>query len=68
VPKLRYVGNLAFEKAPFKLPLEMVEVMGGVESNFFVYFRSLVRAGFVALRKGCKKILALTQLMIHAGS
>lgn len=60
-------GNLAFEKAPFKLPLEMVEVMGGIDSNFFMYFRSLVRAGFVALRKGYRRILAATRLMIHAG-
>eukprot|EP01127_Copromyxa_protea_P016481 TRINITY_DN4905_c0_g1_i1.p1 TRINITY_DN4905_c0_g1~~TRINITY_DN4905_c0_g1_i1.p1 ORF type:complete len:898 (-),score=130.86 TRINITY_DN4905_c0_g1_i1:44-2737(-) len=60
-------GNLAFEKAPFKLPLEMVEVLGGIDSNFFVYFQSLVRAGFVALRNNSKRLLALTQLMINAG-
>eukprot|EP01125_Pyxidicula_operculata_P009785 TRINITY_DN3215_c0_g1_i1.p1 TRINITY_DN3215_c0_g1~~TRINITY_DN3215_c0_g1_i1.p1 ORF type:complete len:748 (+),score=138.45 TRINITY_DN3215_c0_g1_i1:23-2245(+) len=32
-------GNLQFESAPFKLPMEFVDVMGGKDSDKFAYFR-----------------------------
>jgi len=61
-------GNLQFEKAPFKLPLEFVELMGGRDGDMFeIYFKSLIHCGFMAVRKHYKKILSLVELMIHAG-
>uniref|UniRef100_A0A6B2L1R5 1-phosphatidylinositol 4-kinase n=1 Tax=Arcella intermedia TaxID=1963864 RepID=A0A6B2L1R5_9EUKA len=60
-------GNLQFEKAPFKLPLEFVELMGGVSGDIFTYFKTLFRSGFVAVRKHYKKILSLVELMMNAG-
>eukprot|EP01125_Pyxidicula_operculata_P009787 TRINITY_DN3215_c0_g1_i3.p1 TRINITY_DN3215_c0_g1~~TRINITY_DN3215_c0_g1_i3.p1 ORF type:complete len:246 (+),score=30.81 TRINITY_DN3215_c0_g1_i3:821-1558(+) len=61
-------GNLQFESAPFKLPMEFVDVMGGKDSDKFAYFRTLMQSGFVAVRKHYKKILTLVQLMLHAGN
>jgi len=38
-----------FEKAPFKLTIEMVEILGGIKSKKFNEFRELMREGFMAL-------------------
>uniref|UniRef100_A0A6B2L1U4 1-phosphatidylinositol 4-kinase n=1 Tax=Arcella intermedia TaxID=1963864 RepID=A0A6B2L1U4_9EUKA len=61
-------GNLQFETAPFKLPLEFIEVMGGQGDDMFVYFNTLIHSGYVAVRKHHKKILTLVELMLNAGS
>lgn len=51
-------GNMGFEAAPFKLPLEYVEVLGGVTSEPFQEFRRLFRDGFEAARKHCDRIVS----------
>ncbi|KAF7304897.1 Phosphatidylinositol 4-kinase [Mycena kentingensis (nom. inval.)] len=56
-------GNLGFEAAPFKLPLEYVEVLGGVESPMYLEFRRLFREGFEAVRKHSDRIVTLVELM-----
>ncbi|KAH9951935.1 kinase-like protein [Amylocystis lapponica] len=56
-------GNLGFEAAPFKLPLEYIEVLGGVESKPFHEFKRLFREGFDAMRKHCDRIITLVELM-----
>ena len=38
-----------FEKAPFKLTAELVEVLGGPRSNTFAEYRELMKQGFMAL-------------------
>eukprot|EP00043_Microstomoeca_roanoka_P027703 m.15600 g.15600 ORF g.15600 m.15600 type:complete len:805 (+) comp7883_c0_seq1:73-2487(+) len=43
--------NMGFETAPFKLLRGFVEVLGGLESDMFRYFKSLLFKGFVAARK-----------------
>uniref|UniRef100_A0A6B2LLQ2 PI3K/PI4K catalytic domain-containing protein n=1 Tax=Arcella intermedia TaxID=1963864 RepID=A0A6B2LLQ2_9EUKA len=60
-------GNLQFEKAPFKLPLEFIDVMTGRDSIPFNYFKSLISWGFSAIRKNYQKIRCLIELMINAG-
>jgi phosphatidylinositol kinase/protein kinase (PI-3 family) len=35
-------GNFNFENAPFKLTQEMIEMMGGEESELFNYFKVLI--------------------------
>jgi len=60
-------GNMQFETAPFKLPLEFVELMGGKDGDMFDYFKKLFHCGFMAIRKNYKKILGLVELMLHAG-
>lgn len=47
-----------FEAAPFKLPSEYVEVLGGIEGPAFLEFKRLFREGFEAARKHCDRILS----------
>lgn len=51
-------GNIGFEAAPFKLPPEYVDVLGGVTSPAFLEFRRLFREGFEAARKHCDSIIS----------
>jgi phosphatidylinositol kinase/protein kinase (PI-3 family) len=41
--------GIKFESAPFKLNIELVEVLGGDRSQEFREFRDLMRQGFMAL-------------------
>jgi len=56
-------GNIGFEAAPFKLPPEYVEVLGGVEGVAYLEFRRLFREGFEAARKHCDRLITLVELM-----
>lgn len=56
-------GNIGFEAAPFKLPLEYIEVLGGMEGEAFMEFRRLFKEGFEAARKHCDRIVTLVELM-----
>jgi len=51
-------GNFGFEAAPFKLPLEYIEVLGGLDSEPWKEFKSLVREGFESVRKHCDSIVS----------
>ena len=51
-------GNIGFEAAPFKLPLEYIEVLGGTESDAYREFRRLVKEGFEAAREHCDRIIS----------
>jgi len=41
--------GLKFEQAPFKLPQEYINVLGGVKGKYYTLFRDLVKLGFMAL-------------------
>ncbi|KAG6376167.1 kinase-like protein [Boletus reticuloceps] len=56
-------GNIGFEAAPFKLPPEYVEVLGGITGEAFLEFRRLFREGFEVARKHCDRIITLVELM-----
>jgi len=56
-------GNIGFEAAPFKLPPEYVEVLGGIAGEAFLEFRRLFREGFEVARKHCDRIITLIELM-----
>ncbi|VDB82984.1 unnamed protein product [Peniophora sp. CBMAI 1063] len=58
-------GNMGFEAAPFKLPLEYVDVLGGLGGAPFAEFRRLFREGFEAARKHCDRIVTMVELMQH---
>jgi hypothetical protein len=58
-------GQLGFESAPFKLTLDMVDVLGGVDSDMFHYFQVLLLRGFLELRRHSRRVLTLLQLMTH---
>jgi len=53
--------NMGFEAAPFKLTAEWVELMGGIGSPWFRYFRTLVIRGFQEARRHRDKILLIVQ-------
>lgn len=56
-------GNIGFEAAPFKLPLEYIDVLGGIEGAPFWEFKRLFKEGFEAARKHCDRIVTLVELM-----
>ncbi|XP_050535313.1 phosphatidylinositol 4-kinase beta isoform X2 [Daktulosphaira vitifoliae] len=60
--------NLGFESSPFKLTSEMVDVMGGLNSEGFKYFKKLILKGLIASRKHMDRVLSLVQIMQSANS
>ncbi|KAG6850990.1 hypothetical protein H0H93_004477 [Arthromyces matolae] len=56
-------GNIGFEAAPFKLPFEYIEVLGGINGAAYLEFRRFFREGFEAARKHCDRIITLVDLM-----
>ena len=50
------------ETSPFKLSEEMVEVMGGVDSTMYYYFKALLLRGFLEVRKYADKIVLLVEM------
>ncbi|KAI6109786.1 kinase-like protein [Pisolithus sp. B1] len=52
-------GNIGFEAAPFKLPPEYVEVLGGIDGEPFLEFKRLFHEGFEAARKHCDRIISI---------
>ncbi|RNF16426.1 putative phosphatidylinositol 4-kinase [Trypanosoma conorhini] len=56
-------GGINFESAPFKLSQDLMEVLGGVESDMFSYFKVLLYQGMVAVRERVEDILGLVSLM-----
>ena len=44
-------GNLNFENAPFKLTKDYIQIMGGIESEIFFYFKSIIYKGIIEVRK-----------------
>lgn len=55
--------NLGFENSPFKLTQEFVDVMGGMGSDMFEYFKILMLQGLVAARKHHERILTLVEIL-----
>jgi phosphatidylinositol 4-kinase len=58
-------GSIRFEAAPFKLSPEYLDVMGGVHSDAFRYFRELFVSGFLACRKHYEKLTTLIEIMLE---
>jgi len=58
-------GGINFESAPFKLTVEYVDVMGGIESDTFTYFKLQLLKGFMALRKHVDSIVYILQIMME---
>ena len=56
-------GNMGFEAAPFKLTIEYVELMGGMDGAPFLQFKELLKEAFQALRREAERIVTLVELM-----
>ena len=55
--------GVKFEKAPFKLTAELVEVLGGDRSTAFAEYRELMKQGFLALQENAEKIIIIIEMM-----
>ena len=58
-------GNIGFEKAPFKLTSDFVELMDGPRSNTFMRFRELCVKTFLELRRNHNRIVLLLEMLSH---
>ncbi|KAK3106714.1 Phosphatidylinositol 4-kinase pik1alpha (PI4-kinase)(PtdIns-4-kinase), partial [Teratosphaeriaceae sp. CCFEE 6253] len=56
-------GNMGFEAAPFKLTLEYVELLGGLEGAVFAKFKELMKDAFQALRREAERVVTLVEMM-----
>ena len=56
-------GSLNAENVPFKFTQEFLDVMGGLQSPMFKYFRELFYKGYIELRKNYEKIVLLVEMM-----
>lgn len=56
-------GSMGFEAAPFKLPLDYVEVLGGIASPDYEDFKTLCKQAFAALRKDSDRLIMLVDMM-----
>ena len=56
-------GSVGFELAPFKMPQEYIDILGGMNSERFGYFRSLFKMGMLGLRKRSENIIGIIEIM-----
>lgn len=56
-------GSVGFELAPFKLPEEYLELLGGTESPIYKRFIDLLVEAFLSIRKKADWIIGLVELM-----
>lgn len=56
-------GSFSVESAPFKLTDEMLDVFGGMESNYFSLFVKAFTTGFLALRSKSAVIVSAVEMM-----
>lgn len=56
--------NLGFETSPFKLTQELIDVMGGRNSEMFEYFLTLMIQGLKAARKHHERLINIVEIMI----
>ncbi|KAF1744844.1 hypothetical protein MXB_4123, partial [Myxobolus squamalis] len=55
--------NISFETSPFKMSVDFIELLEGSGSDLFLYFKSLMYYGFMALRKHMDKLIVLVDIM-----
>ena len=56
-------GGVGFEAAPFKMPQEYIDILGGIGSPKFAEFKGLVCQGFRDVRKHAERIIMMVELM-----
>ncbi|GAA5964958.1 hypothetical protein JCM3765_004121 [Sporobolomyces pararoseus] len=56
-------GSLGFEMAPFKLPQDYIDILGGFDSPEFAKFKELFKRCFRDVRKHAERIITLVELM-----
>lgn len=61
-------GNFSLETAPFKLTEEMVDLLGGLDSQLFGEFVTAFTKGFIALQANCENILSAVTVLSQNSS
>ncbi|CAI2175619.1 14585_t:CDS:2 [Funneliformis geosporum] len=56
-------GSVGFELAPFKLSQEYLDILGGIASEKFAEFKTLLKQSFIALRKHADNFVLLVEMM-----
>lgn len=56
-------GSVGFEAAPFKLSMEYVDVLGGLQSPSFELFTNLCKEAFLSLRRNRENLISLVDMM-----
>ena len=54
-------GGVGFEAAPFKMPQEYIDILGGIDSPKFEEFRKLMRSGFKEVRKEAERVIMMDE-------
>ena len=57
--------NLGFESSPFKLTQEFVDIMGGLHSDMFQYYKILILQSLIAARKHMDTLMSIVEIMQH---
>ncbi|MCQ2815688.1 MAG: hypothetical protein MJ252_00330 [archaeon] len=60
-------GNLNFENAPFKLTKDYIQIMDGIHSEIFLYFKSQFLKGLLTVRKYYQEFVSLIEIMADSG-
>ena len=60
-------GNLKFERAPFKMSDEMIELLGGVKSEPFKWFVEYCIKAYLACRPYTDSFITLVSMMLDTG-
>ena len=58
-------GGKTYEQAPFKLTKEYVEIMDGINSSVFQYFKTIIYLGFIEARKNFETIWKIIEITYH---
>lgn len=59
-------GGIKFENAPFKFTQDYLDIIGGLNSDMFNYFRMLLINAFNVLKRYFDEIIASLQLIKHS--
>ena len=57
--------KLGFENAAFKITQEFVDIMGGLESDMYKYYKILIFRSLIAARKHIDKLMPIVEIMQH---
>ena len=56
-------GGISFEKAPFKLTKEYVEIMGGKDSLYYQMYKDLMVKGMITCKKYVDNFISIAEIM-----
>lgn len=61
-------GNMNFENVPFKLTKDYIDLLGGIDSEMFAYFKIMIGKGLLALVEESENLKDIIDIMIRTGT